>query len=57
LPRSPACAAGLRGNDVIVGINQAKVGNVQQLREHAQGSATLVLEIRRGNAIVLVPVH
>jgi serine protease Do/serine protease DegQ len=56
-PGSPAAQAGLRSNDVIVGINQAKVGNLQQLREHAQGAATLVLEIRRGNAIVLVPVH
>jgi S1-C subfamily serine protease len=56
-PGSPAAQAGLRGSDVIVGIDQAKVGNLQELREHAQGAATLVLEVRRGNSIVLVPVH
>jgi len=30
---------------------------VQQLRERSSGASTLVLEVRRGNAIVLVPVH
>jgi hypothetical protein len=30
---------------------------VRELQEHAHGASTLVLEIRRGNTIVLVPVH
>jgi Do/DeqQ family serine protease len=54
---SAAAQAGLRSNDVIVGVNQARVGSVQQLRERSSGASTLVLEVRRGNAIVLVPVH
>jgi len=56
-PGSLAAQAGLRNNDVIVGVNQARVGSVQQLRERASGASTLVLEVRRGTAIVLVPVH
>ncbi|HUN76105.1 MAG TPA: DegQ family serine endoprotease [Steroidobacteraceae bacterium] len=56
-PGSPAAQGGLRSNDLIVGVNQANVGSVQQLRERAQGMSTLVLEVRRGNTIVLVPVH
>jgi serine protease Do/serine protease DegQ len=56
-PGSAAAQAGLRSNDVIVGMNQARVASVQQLRERARGAATLVLEVRRGTAIVLVPVH
>jgi Do/DeqQ family serine protease len=56
-PGSPAAQAGLRDNDLIVGVNQANVDGVQQLRQRAQGIATLVLEVRRGNTIVLVPVH
>ncbi len=56
-PGSPAAQAGLRRNDLIVGVNQANVDGVQQLRERAQGISTLVLEVRRGNTIVLVPVH
>jgi hypothetical protein len=38
-------------------VNQSHVTSVQQFRERAQGAATLVLEIRRGNTIILVPVH
>jgi S1-C subfamily serine protease len=56
-PGSPAAQAGLRNNDVIVGVNQARVTSVQQFRERARGASTLVLEIRRGNTIVLVPVR
>jgi Do/DeqQ family serine protease len=56
-PGSPAAQAGLRSNDLIVGVNQGNVDGVQQLRQRAQGLATLVLEVRRGNTIVLVPVH
>ena len=56
-PGSTAAQAGLRNNDVIVGVNQSRVGSVQELRERASGAATLVLEVRRGTAIVLVPVH
>jgi Do/DeqQ family serine protease len=56
-PGSPAAQAGLRNDDVIVGVNQSHVTSVQQFRERAQGAATLVLESRRGNTIILVPVH
>ncbi len=56
-PGSPAAQAGLRSNDLIVGVNQANVGSVRQLWDRAQGVSTLVLEIRRGSTIVLVPVR
>jgi len=53
---SPAAAANLRSNDIIIGVNRAKVANLQQLRERAKGASTLVLEVRRGNTILLIPV-
>lgn len=56
-PGSPAAQAGLRSNDLIIGVNQANVGSVQQLWDRAQGLSTLVLEIRRGGTLVLVPMH
>ncbi len=54
---SPAASAGLRNNDVIIGVNRSKVTNVQQLRERSKGASTLVLEVRRGNTILLVPLR
>jgi Do/DeqQ family serine protease len=56
-PGSAAAQAGLRNDDVIVGVNQAHVTSLEQFRERSQGAAALVLEVRRGNAIILVPLH
>ena len=54
---SAAAQAGLRTNDIIIGVNRGKVTNLQQLRERAKGASTLVLEVRRGNTILLVPLR
>ncbi len=56
-PGSPAAQAGLRSYDLIIGVNQRSVDSVEQLWERARGVSTLVLEIRRGNTVVLVPVR
>jgi serine protease Do/serine protease DegQ len=57
VPGSPAAQTGLRNNDVIVGVNRAHVSDVTQLKERARGAVALVLEVRRGNTILLVPVR
>jgi S1-C subfamily serine protease len=54
---STAAAAGLRANDIIIGVNRGKVTNLQQLRERAKGASTLVLEVRRANTILLIPLR
>jgi len=54
---SPAAQSGLRQNDVILGVNRARVNSVQQLRAAAQGANSLVLNIRRGNQTLLIPVR
>jgi serine protease Do/serine protease DegQ len=54
---STAAQNGLRNGDVVVGANRGKVTTLQQLRERAKGAATLVLEVRRGNTILLVPLR
>ncbi len=51
---SAAAQSGLRTNDIIVGANKGKVMNVQQLRERAKNQPALVLEVRRGNTIILI---
>jgi len=56
-PGSAAAQSGLRNNDVIVGANRGRVTSVQQLRERAKGASVLVLEVRRGNAILLIPLR
>jgi Do/DeqQ family serine protease len=56
-PGSAAAQAGLRAEDVIVGANRGKVGNVRELRDRAKGAAVLVLEVRRGNTVLLIPLR
>ena len=56
-PGSAAAQSGLRNNDVIVGANRGRVTNLQQLRERAKGNAVLVLEVRRGNGILIIPLR
>jgi serine protease DegQ len=54
---SPAAAAGIRSDDVIVAVNQARVATVTQLRERSAGLATLVIEVQRGKSTVLIPIQ
>jgi Do/DeqQ family serine protease len=56
-PGSAAAQSGLRNNDVIVGANRGRVANLQQLKERAKGNNVLVLEVRRGNSILLIPLR
>ena len=56
-PGSAAAQVGLRNNDVIVGANRGRVASVQQLRDRAKAGGVLVLEVRRGNTIVLIPLR
>ncbi len=57
VPRSPAAQAGLRNNDVIIGVNRNRVTNLQELRSRAKGATTVVLEIRRGTTVLLIPLR
>ena len=54
---SAAAQAGLRAGDVVVGANRGRVASVHDLRERAKGASVLVLEIRRGNTVLLVPLR
>jgi Do/DeqQ family serine protease len=54
---SAAAQNGLRSGDIIVGANRTKVTALPQLREKAKGAAALVLEVRRGNTVLLVPLR
>jgi S1-C subfamily serine protease len=56
-PGSAAAQSGLRNNDVIVGANRGRVTSLQQLKERAKGNSVLVLEVRRGNGILIIPLR
>ena len=56
-PGSAAAQAGLRADDIIVGANRGRVGSVRELRERAKTVVVLVLEVRRGNSVLLVPLR
>jgi serine protease Do/serine protease DegQ len=56
-PRSAADQARLRTGDRIEGANSKNVANLGELREVAKRGGTLVLTVRRGNAVVLVPLR
>jgi Do/DeqQ family serine protease len=54
---SPAAQAGLRSNDLIVGVGRTPVTNTKTLREAAKGASVLILNIRRGSAAMLIPIR
>jgi serine protease Do/serine protease DegQ len=56
-PRSAADLARLRAGDRIEGANSKPVTNLADLRETARRGGTLVLTVRRGNAVVLLPLR
>jgi serine protease Do/serine protease DegQ len=55
-PRS-AAASSLRKGDRIEGVNRQSIANLKELREAAKRGGTLVLRLRRGNALVLAPLR
>jgi serine protease Do/serine protease DegQ len=54
---SAAAQAGIRANDVIVGVGRTPVGNMKSFREAVKGASVLVLKIRRGGDTFLLPVR
>jgi hypothetical protein len=42
---------------VIVGANRGRVNSVRDLRDRAKSAAVLVLEVRRGATVLLVPLR
>lgn len=54
---SPAAQAGLRQNDVITGVNRQKVGSLKDLRTIVKGQQSLLLTVRRGEALLVIPVR
>src|SRR5882762_1419632 len=54
---SAAAQAGIRPNDVIVGVGRTPVTNMKSFREAVKGASVLVLKVRRGSDTLLLPVR
>ncbi|MEO7207113.1 MAG: DegQ family serine endoprotease [Steroidobacteraceae bacterium] len=54
---SAASQAGVRANDVIVGVGRTPVSNLKSFRDAVKGASVLVLKIRRGSDTLLLPVR
>jgi serine protease Do/serine protease DegQ len=54
---SPAAQRGLRANDVIIGVGRTRVANLAEFKRATAGAAAFVLQIRRGNAMLVIPIR
>jgi serine protease Do/serine protease DegQ len=54
---SPASQSALREGDVITGVNRRPVANLRELGAAVQGQPSFVLTVRRGNAVLVLPVR
>src|SRR5277367_1168063 len=52
---SPAAQAGLRANDLIVAVGRTPVATLKAFRDVAKGASFLMLNVKRGSAVVLIP--
>ena len=53
---SPAAQAGLRPNDVILGIGRERIANIEQLRAAVKGVESFAITIQRGRSRLVFPV-
>jgi Do/DeqQ family serine protease len=56
-PGSPAAQAGLLADDRIIAVNRVRVATIAQLREATEGQASPLVQLRRGNQVLLLPLR
>jgi len=54
---SPAAQRGLRANDVILAVGRTRVAGVADFRRATEGQAAFVVQIRRGSAMLVIPIR
>jgi S1-C subfamily serine protease len=54
---SPAAQRGLRANDVILAVGRTRVANLAEFQRATEGAAAFVVQIRRGNAMLVIPIR
>ncbi len=56
-PGSPAAMAGLLTDDRIIAVNRVRISTLAQLREAAKGQDSMLVQLRRGNQVLLLPLR
>jgi len=56
-PGSPAAQAGLLADDRIIGINRQRISSLAELREAAKGQVSMLVQLRRGGQVLLLPLR
>ena len=56
-PGSAAAQAGLLADDRIIAVNRQRVTSLAELRAAAKDQATLLVQLRRGNQVILIPLN
>ena len=56
-PGSPAAQRGLRPDDVILSVGRNQVEDLDDFRKAIEGTSAFVLQIRRGNTILVIPIR
>ncbi|NJD30932.1 MAG: DegQ family serine endoprotease [Gammaproteobacteria bacterium] len=54
---SPAAQRGLRANDVILAVGRTRVANLAEFQRATEGASAFVVQIRRGNAMLVIPIR
>ncbi len=54
---SPAFAHGLRAGDLIIGVNQRRVGSIQELAKALRVEGRVVLQVIRGDVQLAIPIR
>jgi serine protease Do/serine protease DegQ len=54
---SPAAQRGLRANDLIIGVGRTRVTNLEEFNRATANANAFVLQIRRGNAMLVIPIR
>ena len=56
-PGSPAAQAGLLADDRIIAVNRERVSTIAELRDAAKGQTSMLIQLRRGNQVLLLPLR
>jgi len=56
-PGSPAAQSGLLTDDRIIGVNRQRVSSLAELRAAAKDQTSMLVQLRRGNQVLLLPLR